>query len=115
MAISNALVDLLNGELVAESKGLGRGSTFTVKFPTTDGVAKVSAAPAAPLKARGKVKLLLVEDHADTARALVRLLASRGYKIDTVSSVKTGLEAIERDNYDLLLCDLGYRMAVASI
>ena len=34
MAISSALVELLNGKLSAKSEGLGRGSTFTVTLPT---------------------------------------------------------------------------------
>ena len=34
MAISSALVDLLEGNLTASSQGLGHGSVFTVSFPT---------------------------------------------------------------------------------
>ena len=107
MAISNALVDLLEGQLNAESSGLGQGSKFTVRFPTADPTAKSSEPERANPAARDKVRLLLVEDHIDTARALTRLLENRGYKIETVSSVATGLEAVERGEFDLLLCDLG--------
>src|SRR5207247_2628327 len=55
----------------------------------------------------GKARLLLVEDHADTARALVRLLESRGYKVASAATVSAALESIESDHFDLLLCDLG--------
>ena len=96
MAISNALVELLEGELSAESPGLGQGSTFTVKFPTRIPPREGSEPERAPRASREKVRLLLVEDHVDTARALSRLLESRGYKVETVSSVATGLEAVER-------------------
>ena len=51
--------------------------------------------------------LLLVEDHSDTARALSRLLENRGYKTETASSVASALGAVERVEFDLLLCDLG--------
>jgi CheY-like chemotaxis protein len=78
-----------------------------VRFPTTDPTAKSSEPERAHPAARDKVRLLLVEDHIDTARALTRLLENRGYKIETVSSVATGLEAVERGEFDLLLCDLG--------
>ncbi len=107
MAISNALVELLNGQLRAESPGPGEGSIFTVTFPAADEAGQTAPTPPPSVKIRGKIKLLLVEDHADSARALVRLLESRGYTIETVPSVATGLEAMNREKYDLLLCDLG--------
>jgi CheY-like chemotaxis protein/nitrogen-specific signal transduction histidine kinase len=106
MAISNALVELLDGQLSAESPGLGKGSTFTVRFPTTDPAAIGSEPDVAPPR-RDKLHLLLVEDHSDTARALSRLLENRGYKTETASSVASALEAVERVEFDLLLCDLG--------
>jgi PAS domain S-box-containing protein len=107
MAISNALVELLEGELHAESEGLGRGSTFTVSFPTTREKAPSSETNRVPVTSRSKVRLLLIEDHSDTARALVRLLENRGYTIESVPNVALGLEATARGDFDLLLCDLG--------
>jgi hypothetical protein len=107
MAISNALVDLLEGELTAESPGLGKGSTFTVKFPTTSPIESRSQPARAPDAARGKVQLLLIEDHVDTARALSRLLENRGFKVEHASTISAGLKAIENGEFDLLLCDLG--------
>jgi PAS domain S-box-containing protein len=107
MAISNALVELLEGELHAKSEGLGRGSTFTLSFPTTREKAPSSETNRVPVTSRSKVRLLLIEDHSDTARALVRLLENRGYTIESVPNVAVGLEATARGDFDLLLCDLG--------
>ncbi len=108
MAISSALVELLEGKLVAQSKGLGRGSTFTVSFPTaTTGAAPTSEPEPAPPIDRAKIKLLLIEDHADTARALVKLLGSRGYNITSLATVASALEVAGRETFDLFLCDLG--------
>ncbi len=107
MAISSALVDLLEGELYAESPGLGKGSTFTVRFPTSDPAAQGHEPDRASPALREKTRILLVEDHADTARALSRLLENRGYKIESVSSVAAALDAIQVGKFDLLLCDLG--------
>jgi PAS domain S-box-containing protein len=106
MAISSALVELLDGTLVAQSAGLGRGSIFTVTFATTEPVDHVrSGEVVAPV--RGKTRLLLIEDHADTARALTRLLESRGYEIHSANSVAAGLKAVQEQKFDLFLCDLG--------
>jgi CheY-like chemotaxis protein len=107
MAISNAIVDLLEGKLSAESEGLGRGSTFKVELETTKSATDAAEPEQLPVASRGKVKLLLVEDHVDTARALTRLLENRGYKMESVPTVAAGLEAINRDKFDLILCDLG--------
>ena len=107
MAISNALIELLEGKLTAESEGLGRGSTFTVTFPTVKPAELASEPARVSVPARVKVKLLLVEDHADTAHALVRLLESRGYEVANVATVASAVEAVEREEFDLFLCDLG--------
>ncbi len=107
MAISNALVDLLDGEIRAESPGLGLGSTFTVTFPTVDPAAAGSELAYAPRKSEVKLRLLIVEDHGDTARALARLLENRGFTTKIAQNVTTALETIEREEFDLLLCDLG--------
>jgi PAS domain S-box-containing protein len=107
MAISNALIELLEGKLIAESEGLGHGSTFTVTFPTVEVAAPPGELERIPAPLRNKVKLLLVEDHADTARALVRLLESRGYEVASVATVAAALQAVDHQEFELVLCDLG--------
>jgi hypothetical protein len=107
MTISNALINLLKGKLTAESPGPGQGPTFTVRLPTITGTPATSEADGALPTAVGKVNLLLVEDHLDSARALAGLLEKRGYRVETVPTVATALEAVARDNFDLLVCDLG--------
>lgn len=52
------------------------------------------------------IDILLVEDHADTARALTLLLGRDGYKVRTAGSVVEGIQAAERASFDLLICDL---------
>src|SRR6478752_7002124 len=107
MTISNALVELLDGEIRAESPGLGLGSTFTITFPTVDPAANGSEPTSASRTSQDKVRLLLVEDHGDTARALARLLESRGFTTKIAPNVATALRTIEREDFDLYLCDLG--------
>src|SRR5262249_47028597 len=99
LTISNALIEAMEGKLTAKSEGPGRGSTFTVTLPTAEAVASISPSALTPIELRDKTKLLLVEDHVDTARALVRLLEKRSYNIETVPSVATALEAIESGKF----------------
>lgn len=110
MAISRALVELLGGTIMAESAGLGRGSLFTVTFPAMEEVHEQRDGKElrkAKRPEEGRVKILLVEDHGDTAQALVRLLTTRGYQVQTADTVAAGIEAMERGKFDLLVCDIG--------
>jgi CheY-like chemotaxis protein len=51
--------------------------------------------------------ILLVEDHADSARTMSRLLKSLGYDVQIAGSVAEGLACTQRAQYDLLISDIG--------
>jgi len=59
------------------------------------------------IQAPHRLKLLLVEDHDDTAVMLKLLLESYGYDVDTAGSVARSLEMAQRQSYDALISDLG--------
>ena len=110
MAISSALVEQLGGTLHASSEGLGKGSTFTVTFPAKP-VPEIKPRKSIAVDGRARsgigVKILLVEDHADTALALTRLLNRQGYEVATADSVASALQAVKSDTFQLLVCDIG--------
>ncbi len=66
--------------------------------------APASAAPSSELR---PCRILLVEDHADTALMMQRLLARRGYVVTLATTLAEALEAAQSRTYDLLLCDVG--------
>ena len=107
MAISSALAGQLGGELTATSEGLGQGSTFTIIFPSTD------SAPAQPVRdvvrdqSLAGIKILLVEDHLDSAQALTQLLSRQGYLVRTANTVAAALDAVSERAFDVLICDIG--------
>lgn len=107
MAISSALAGQLGGELTARSEGLGQGSTFTIVFPSTD------SAPAQPVRnvvrdqSLAGIKILLVEDHLDSAQALTQLLSGQGYVVRTANTVAAALDAVSEKAFDVLICDIG--------
>jgi CheY-like chemotaxis protein len=55
----------------------------------------------------GRLQILLVEDHADTALALSRLLARRGYVITVADSVYEARRTALESRIDLIICDVG--------
>jgi CheY-like chemotaxis protein len=53
------------------------------------------------------LRILIVEDHADTALLLKRLLEASGCAVETAGSVAEATEAAERECFDILVSDLG--------
>jgi CheY-like chemotaxis protein len=49
----------------------------------------------------------LVEDHADTARIISRLLSTRGYHIQIANDMGSALRLAQQMQFDLLVSDLG--------
>ncbi|MGA2229775.1 MAG: response regulator [Tepidisphaeraceae bacterium] len=55
----------------------------------------------------GSLQILLVEDHADTALALSKLLARRGYVVRVADSVNEARRSALESRIDLMICDAG--------
>jgi CheY-like chemotaxis protein len=53
------------------------------------------------------MRILLVEDHADTATVLARLLRRDGHDVNTAATADDALAACDARNVDLLICDIG--------
>jgi signal transduction histidine kinase/ActR/RegA family two-component response regulator len=110
LAISKALVEQHNGSICAETAGPNRGSTFVVELPALSArdAAKIPAGelPAARAAAR-PLRVLIAEDHADTAAVLSRLLSASGHKVLTATTAAEALALAERHPLDILVSDLG--------
>jgi CheY-like chemotaxis protein len=55
------------------------------------------------------VKILAVEDHADTRRALKTFLERSGAEVTAVESGRAALQEIQTQKPDVLICDIGMR------
>jgi PAS domain S-box-containing protein len=111
LAIAKAVVEMHGGAITAESAGRDRGATFTVRFrtlqehrPATEG--------AGPSPARGEnlatgTRILLVEDHPDTASMLSRLLRAAGFQVQTANSVAAALTTVSAEPFDIVVSDIG--------
>jgi len=117
LAITQMLMELHSGVIRATSRGRDLGATFTLEFPLAApaGEEKNSAAPAGPgaataaggsIRTKGK-RILLVEDHEPTRAVLAHLLTRRHYKVSAAASVAEAQALVRRENFDLVLSDIG--------
>jgi PAS domain S-box-containing protein len=119
LAIVRHLVELHGGTVEADSAGEGRGATFVVKLPIVPLYQKDNPAervhPAArdtlptyncPERLDG-LKVLVVDDEADTRELLRVGIGQCGAKVATAGSVREALEAIAEERPDLLISDIG--------
>jgi CheY-like chemotaxis protein/two-component sensor histidine kinase len=108
LAISRVLAGMHGGSIQATSEGLGKGSVFTVLLPAA--VGKVESTQAHSLPDGGvpvSLRILLTEDHFDTAANLKRLLQRRGHKVEVAGTVAEAKSCIRSKAYDVLLSDIG--------
>jgi CheY-like chemotaxis protein len=131
LAISKAVAELHHGELVAASEGPGQGATFIIRLPTIP----ATCAPLTPARSTqdrdsagseqkeptqkeaaaavgGGLRLLLVEDHRDTADILAKRLRRSGHDVIHAATVAAALQAAHEAKqsqrpFDLVLSDLG--------
>jgi signal transduction histidine kinase len=99
LAISKGIVELHRGRITAASAGPGQGARFVVELP----VLRPGLAPQA--NGHSRARILLVEDDADTAAALILALGTKGYGVDHAESVTAALRA-DLTGIDLVLSDL---------
>ena len=107
LAICKSLVELHGGTIEVSSRGRGFGTTASVTLRCSfDAEVPRDNGRDAPEGALG-LRLLLVEDHADTRRVLTRLLESFGYKISAAGSVAEALELLQAGEFDAVMSDIG--------
>ncbi|MHA3773753.1 PAS domain-containing hybrid sensor histidine kinase/response regulator [Verrucomicrobiota bacterium sgz303538] len=109
LAISQKIAELHGGTLSGHSEGKNRGSTFILEMPTVESPASEAVPQASPPQVRPAVhglRILLVEDHADTARILARLLKRHGHHVHISNNLQDAEKSAESEAFDLVLSDL---------
>jgi PAS domain S-box-containing protein len=113
LAISRRLAEAMGGTMWAESEGVpGRGSTFHATIATRSVAGVVADVTPGSLDldperaARHPLRILLVEDNAVNQKLALRLLSEMGYQADVAGNGLEAVEAVERQEYDLVLMDV---------
>jgi PAS domain S-box-containing protein len=105
LALAHRLSSLHGGGIEAHSGGPGKGSTFAVFLP-------LAAKPArrvheSPIVARGKQRILIIEDQEDARLTLRLLLETDGHEVSTARNGKEGMAMLADFRPDIALVDIG--------
>lgn len=116
LSISKAIVEMHGGLITAASPGPDCGAVFHVELPSSTRPLGVAASSKdlsptqhdvqATSPPRG-MRLLVVEDHANTLEVLARLLRRSGHIVNTASSVAAAKAEAATFTFDLLISDIG--------
>jgi CheY-like chemotaxis protein len=113
LAIARHIVDLHDGMIQAESPGEGQGATFTVRFPLLpDKKQRIrhnahdwqKTSDTTPLKG---IRVLVVDDEADTRELLGIILQQAGAEVITMASAQEVLSQFNQLTLDILVSDIG--------
>jgi PAS domain S-box-containing protein len=111
LAIVRHLVELHGGTVAVESDGDNRGAAFTVTLPAVaDGGPGVVRARREALGASPRLdgmRVLVVEDNADTREMVAMILSGAGAAVRTVASAAAAEAALEGVVWDMIVSDLG--------
>jgi len=117
LAIVRHLVELHGGVAVADSAGVGKGATFTVRFPLMLPVEpqvhvdvdknRRLAVPEQPSVVLDGLRVLIVDDEEDARELVSVMLTKSGAAMKCASSSSEAMEIIESWRPDVLIADIG--------
>lgn len=118
LSIVHQLVDLHGGTVAVQSEGEGKGATFTITLPFVGVISQKEAEAVQPteseeilsfdgLPSLEGLKVLVVDDEADTGELIGEVLKECGSEVIITRSVAEALEALEQHRPDILISDLG--------
>lgn len=115
LSIVRHIVELHGGTVTAESRGVGQGSTFRIMLPvralsTRAAESSPDAVPVTTLAhdiALDRVRVMVVDDEAETRDLLKMMLASHGADVSAYASGPEALEKIDLCKPQVIVSDIG--------
>lgn len=108
LTIVKTLAELHGGAAEAFSEGEGRGTEVVIRLPAAEVQARPAPRPSprhgSPERPR---RVLIIEDNRDTADSLASFLRQRGHNVAVAYSGDAGLAAVEREEPEVIICDIG--------
>ena len=119
LTLVKTLVELHGGTVVAQSEGVGKGSTFTVRLPAVADLSSSTTVPAIMAEAVSarSFKVLIVEDMRALRVITTRLLEKLGHEVEFVENGPLALLKLDTFTPDVVFSDIampgmtGYELA----
>ncbi|WP_437204346.1 PAS domain S-box protein [Planctomicrobium sp. SH664] len=107
LTLVKRLIEMHGGSVSVHSQGVGMGSEFIVKLPTTE-LQQEPDMDDTPDTGHRKLKILVVDDNIGNSRIVSGLLCKLGdHEIQTAHDGQTALERVAAWRPDLVLLDIG--------
>ena len=111
LALVKGLIGLHGGTVEAASAGVGRGSCFTLRLPSSC-VARRNESAERPRSAATPIagascRILVADDNRDAADSLALVLKMSGYAVEVAHGGSQVLELANRTRPDIFLLDIG--------
>jgi PAS domain S-box-containing protein len=106
LALVKQFVELQEGSIKVHSKGMGKGSVFTVKFPLLKAI-DLPVKKEKPNRVIPDKKILIVDDNTDTLESLRMRLEKAGAKVKTAETGKEAIESMASFTPTVYLLDIG--------
>jgi signal transduction histidine kinase len=110
LALARRLAEMHGGTLTAASPGEGKGTTVILTLPSLQpgvGTAPHTNGAPAPSRATTPLRILIIEDNDDVADTLASWLEDVGHRVSVARSGPEGVERVQQDGPQVVLCDLG--------
>lgn len=109
LSLVKHLTELHGGSIEAHSDGPGLGSRITVRLKLHMDTADTDKDPYEPttVAEQRSMKIMIVDDNDDAAKALAMLLSAVGYDVSAETNPQRALEGATRNAPDLLIVDIG--------
>jgi two-component system NtrC family sensor kinase len=107
LSIAFGIVQEHGGRIWAESEP-NIGTTFVVELPIVERPARGAPQPedTDTLESQEGMRIMVIDDEEEILEVVGRILKRMGHQVVTVDSAETALDKIEREHYDLLICDV---------
>ena len=107
LTLVKRLVELHQGEVRAESAGIGRGSIFTVTLPSISSGDADHAPDLVTSEIGASLSVLVVDDNHDAAEMLCELLHLLGHQASASYDGASALAIAEQQSPDVIMLDIG--------
>lgn len=108
LALTRNIVEMHGGKVLVESRGIGQGSSFTVRLPlAVKAKEQTEEARSAAQPAGGRVTVLVVDDNRDAAESLAQLIHLEGHDALLAYGGREALALAEVHRPQLGIFDIG--------